>query len=156
MPSVLGKYKVVWPLVGEWVSTILEAMSKMTWCWVNQFIPRITSMPPNPKWIRLVKKVLLPSCKGTTLVIVLEGIFPPAVDPTKDYLVWQECNPNLHTRLSLMKLWVAPESNKILTGWSRIEKVLVSTAAPSGMSTMVVKLSLPCLTCTTGFLPWFP
>jgi hypothetical protein len=20
----------------------------------------------------------------------------------------------------------------------------------------VVKLSLPCLTCTTGFLPWFP
>jgi hypothetical protein len=24
------------------------------------------------------------------------------------------------------------------------------------MSTMVVKFSLPCLTCTTGFLPWLP
>jgi hypothetical protein len=42
-----------------------------------------------------------------------------------------------------MKLLVAPESNKILTGVSLIENVPVSTEAPSGMSLMVVKFSLP-------------
>jgi hypothetical protein len=51
-----------------------------------------------------------------------------------------------------MKLWVAPESNKILTGVLLIEKVPVSTEAPSGMSLMVVKFSLPWCTCTIGFL----
>jgi hypothetical protein len=51
-----------------------------------------------------------------------------------------------------MKLWVAPESNKILTGVSLIKNVPVSTEAPSGMSLMVVKLSLPWWTCTIGFL----
>jgi hypothetical protein len=40
----------------------------------------------------------------------LEGIRPPAVATTKDSLVQQECSPSLLTRLSLMKLWVAPES----------------------------------------------
>jgi hypothetical protein len=51
-----------------------------------------------------------------------------------------------------MKLWVAHESNKILAGVSLIENVPVSTEAPSGMSLMVVKFSLPWRTCTTGFL----
>jgi hypothetical protein len=54
--------------------------------------------------------------------------------------------------LSLMKLWVAPESNKILTGVSLIENVPVSTGALAGMSFMVVKFSLPWRTCTIGFL----
>jgi hypothetical protein len=35
----------------------------------------------------MVKKVLLPSCKGTALVIVLEGILLPAVDTIKASLV---------------------------------------------------------------------
>jgi hypothetical protein len=51
-----------------------------------------------------------------------------------------------------MKLWVAPESNKILTGVSLIENVPVSIEAPSGMSLMVVKFNLPWQTCTMGFL----
>jgi hypothetical protein len=51
-----------------------------------------------------------------------------------------------------MKLWVAPESNKILTGVLLIENVPVSTEAPSGISLMVVKFSLPWRTCTIGFL----
>jgi hypothetical protein len=51
-----------------------------------------------------------------------------------------------------MKLWVAPESNKILTGVSLIENVPVSTEAPSGISLMAVKFSLPWRTCTIGFL----
>jgi hypothetical protein len=42
-----------------------------------------------------------------------------------------------------MKLWVAPESNKILTGVLFIENVPVSTEAPSGISLMAVKFSLP-------------
>jgi hypothetical protein len=42
-----------------------------------------------------------------------------------------------------MKLWVAPESNKILTGVSLIENVPVSTETPSGISLMAVKFSLP-------------
>jgi hypothetical protein len=51
-----------------------------------------------------------------------------------------------------MKLWVAPESNKILTGVLWIENVPVSTEAPSGISLMVVNFSLPWRTCTIGFL----
>jgi hypothetical protein len=51
-----------------------------------------------------------------------------------------------------MKLWVAPESNKILTGMSLIDNVPMSTEAPFGMSLMVVKFSLPWQTCTIGFL----
>jgi hypothetical protein len=51
-----------------------------------------------------------------------------------------------------MKLWVAPESNKILTGVLLIENVPVSTKAPSGISLMAVKFSLPWHTCTMGFL----
>jgi hypothetical protein len=34
-----------------------------------------------------------------------------------------------------------------------MEKILVMTGAPSGMSAMVVKLSLPCLTFTFCLLP---
>jgi hypothetical protein len=51
-----------------------------------------------------------------------------------------------------MKLWVAPESNKILTGVSLIENVPVSTEALSGISLMAVKFSLPWHTCIIGFL----
>jgi hypothetical protein len=51
-----------------------------------------------------------------------------------------------------MKLWVAPESNEILTGVSLIENVPAGTEAPSGMSLMVVKFSFPWRTCTIGFL----
>jgi hypothetical protein len=51
-----------------------------------------------------------------------------------------------------MKLWVALESYKILIGVSLIKNVLVSNEAPSGISLMVVKFSLPWHTCTIGFL----
>jgi hypothetical protein len=34
-----------------------------------------------------------------------------------------------------------------------MEKIPVMTGAPSGMSAMVVKFSLPCLTCTFCLLP---
>jgi hypothetical protein len=51
-----------------------------------------------------------------------------------------------------MKLWVAPESNKILIGVLLIENVPVSTEAPSGISLMAVKFSFPWRTCTIGFL----
>jgi hypothetical protein len=87
MPFVLVRYKVVCPLIGEWISITLSDMSKITLCCSIQFIPRITYRPPNPRWIRLVKKVLIQSCKGTTLVIVLEGILPLAVDTIKASLV---------------------------------------------------------------------
>jgi hypothetical protein len=36
-----------------------------------------------------------------------------------------------------------------------MEKIPFMTGAPSGMSAMVVKFSLPCLTCTFCLLPWF-
>jgi hypothetical protein len=72
--------------------------------------------------------------KGIALVIVFEGILSPALDIIKASLAWQECNPNLLTKLSLMKLCVSLWSNKILMGWPWIEKVPVNTAAPSGMS----------------------
>jgi hypothetical protein len=58
----------------------------------------------------------------------------------------------LFISLSLMKLWVAPESNKILTGVLLIENVPVSTGAPAGMSLIVVKFILPWHTYTIGFL----
>jgi hypothetical protein len=67
-------------------------------------------------------------------------------------LVCTLLRPNLSSKLSLMKLWVAPESNKTLTEVLLIENVPVSTGAPAGMSLMVVKFSLPWRTCTIGFL----
>jgi hypothetical protein len=66
-------------------------------------------------------------------------------------VIWEPFKPSLFISLSLMKLWVAPESNKILTGVSLIENVPVSTEAPAGMSLVVVKFSLPRRTCTIGF-----
>jgi hypothetical protein len=54
-------------------------------------------------------------------------------------VIWEPFKPNLFISLSLMKLWVAPESNKTLTGVSLIEKVPVSTEAPAGMSLIVVE-----------------
>jgi hypothetical protein len=46
----------------------------------------------------------------------------------------------------------SPESNNILMGVSLIEKVPISTEAPSGMLLMVVKFSLPWRTYTIDFL----
>jgi hypothetical protein len=60
----------------------------------------------------------------------------------KASLIWEPFILNFSTKLPLINLWVAQESNKILTGMSLIENVPVSTEAPSGMSLMMVKFSL--------------
>jgi hypothetical protein len=54
-----------------------------------------------------------------------------------------------------MKLCDAPESKRMTAGKFKTEKIPVMTGAPSGMSTNVVKFSLPCLTYTLYLLPWF-
>jgi hypothetical protein len=53
----------------------------------------------------------------------------------------------------LIKLCDAPESKRIIAGQFKTEKIPVKTGAPSEISAMVVKFSLPCLTCTFCLLP---
>jgi hypothetical protein len=43
----------------------------------------------------------------------------------------------------------------MIVGLFKTEKIPVMTGAPSRMLAMVVKFSLPCLTCTFCLLPWF-
>jgi hypothetical protein len=78
-------------------------------------------------------------------------MFPPGVTILKADLVWEPTKPNLSNKFSLMKLWVALESNKILIGVSLIEKIPASTEAPSGMSSCG-EVQLPWRMCTIGFL----
>jgi hypothetical protein len=54
-------------------------------------------------------------------------MFPPGMIILEANLVCDPLKLNLPNRFSLMKLWVAPESNKILTGVSLIENVPMST-----------------------------
>jgi hypothetical protein len=68
--------------------------------------------------MRFVEKILLPTPKHNPRIKVLEVICPPKVIILWAKLVWEPFQPILPINFSLMKLWVAPESNKILTGVS--------------------------------------
>jgi hypothetical protein len=67
---------------------------------------------------------------------VLEDIFPPGVAILYSFLTQSTFRPKLTYVLWFIKLCVAPESNKILTGLPWIEKVPVITAAPSRIPTI--------------------
>jgi hypothetical protein len=78
-PSLKGRYKLVYPMVGELTATTIPEISRTTLCQVIQSMPKITPMPSKLMAIRCVGKVLLPNPKGTPRIKVLEEIFPPGV-----------------------------------------------------------------------------
>ena len=99
--------------------------------------------------------ILLPILSGALLTIWFDVTLSPGVEIMYDPFVWQKSNLTLAPNLELMKLWDAPESNRIIAGWWFIEKVPDIIGAPSGRSAKLVKLSRPCLTWTVCFLPLF-
>ena len=113
------------------------------------------SIPSSGNNIKVVETVLLPKLSGALLTIWFDATLPPGVDIMNDPFVWQKSNPTLAPNLELMKLWDAPESNKITVGWWFIENVPDIIGAPSGRSAKLVKLSRPCLTWMVCFLPLF-
>ena len=134
------------PYFDEFIFTVHEEISSMTWCWVIQSIPRIISMPSSARRIRSVLMIMLPNLIGTSRIIWLEAILPPSIQIIYDPLVWLNSNPMWAPNFGIMKLCDAPELNNITTGLWWIVNVPVMTGAPSGRSVSVVKLILPCLT----------
>ena len=125
-----------------------------TWCWVNQFIPKIIS--------NLADSMITKEDGKMTPLISIFKLRQTRLLLSKDsgdctsifFLKIKQGNLFWATKLCEIKEWEAPESNKIIAGMLLTGNIPMKTSGSSWASSAERWSACPLMVCWTGYGPY--